>query len=110
MSWPAFTLLIGIVCATGCGAAPVSATGCEAYVQAIEGCLDDLGVAAGQRLEQQIACNGQHPVDGADAYYQCMSDAIEDGSCALDGREDPLLFLARQAARCHPRHLDQEQE
>jgi hypothetical protein len=110
MSWPAFTMHIGIVCVTGCGAASGSATGCDAYVQAIEECLDDLGVAAGQRLEHQIACNGQLPVDGADAYYQCMSDAIKEGSCALDGRADPLLFLARQAARCHPRHLDQEQE
>jgi hypothetical protein len=93
------------VCLGGCGAASEAPTGCDAYVQAVATCLEHLGVPPGENLEQRVGCNKQREIEGADEYYQCLADVINQGSCRLDGRPDPLLYLSRDAATCHPRQI-----
>jgi hypothetical protein len=89
----------------GCDPDPPQASGCAAYVQALESCLADMAVPVDPGLQQRVACHDQPQSVESDALYQCMADTINRGSCVLDDREDPLLHLARSGAACHPRQL-----
>jgi hypothetical protein len=94
-----------VVVIASCGNEPAPRTGCDVYVDALEECLVELGLPVDPGLRRRVGCGAQTTPPVADAYFDCMAGALRDGSCALDGREDPLLYLSRDLAACHPRPL-----